>query len=256
MHWAVIVSIVVAIALFVALISVLSTRRVCKAKLKSKHHDSRLNCLLKSETALYPRDSQLKLLPLLKRSVQVMERHNLAHWAIGGTLLGQMRNGGIIPWDDDVDLGFLDVDKLLSIPWERYGLKCDKHHTLIGLWRITDAEGGPEFIDMFSFTQNDEGAYTIVSPTFSDYIETLFPLKPRPYHHFALPTPNDSMAYLDAKFGRDWQERLVVRYTHDPCHFMTHKTISVTQSPLIRAEVLALTHELTNELVQNEITDK
>ena len=64
------------------------------------------------------------------------------------------------------------------------------------------------------------------------------------------------MAYLDAKFGTDWQNRLVIRHTHDPCHIMTHRTISVAQTPEIMAEVLALTRTLTNELMQNEIDQR
>lgn len=47
---------------------------------------------------------------LLKRFVGACERHGLSFHLGGGTLLGAIRSGGFIPWDDDVDVSMPRAD--------------------------------------------------------------------------------------------------------------------------------------------------
>jgi len=56
-------------------------------------------------------------LDLLKKLLKVCEKYNLKIWADSGTLLGAIREGGYIPWDDDIDMVMLrpDYDKLIAI---------------------------------------------------------------------------------------------------------------------------------------------
>lgn len=60
------------------------------------------------------RRAQLELLAEFDR---VCTAHHLEYFALYGTLLGAVRHGGFIPWDDDLDVGMLraDFDRLTEV---------------------------------------------------------------------------------------------------------------------------------------------
>ena len=57
---------------------------------------------------------QIKLLSILN---DLCKKHNLKYFASNGTLLGCVRHGGFVPWDDDSDIVMFrkDYDKLIEI---------------------------------------------------------------------------------------------------------------------------------------------
>ena len=50
------------------------------------------------------RKAQLRMLEILLFVDKVCKAHNIEYWIEGGTLLGAVRHGGFIPWDDDTDI--------------------------------------------------------------------------------------------------------------------------------------------------------
>ena len=68
------------------------------------------NRYLKKYTEDQLRSCQLKQLEILKIFDSICKKHNLRYWIDGGTLLGAVRHGGFIPWDDDLDVAMPSED--------------------------------------------------------------------------------------------------------------------------------------------------
>lgn len=63
------------------------------------------------------RQAQLAELYILDVFDAICAKHNLTYFLAGGALLGAMRHGGFIPWDDDIDVAMpmADYRKFLKI---------------------------------------------------------------------------------------------------------------------------------------------
>ena len=72
------------------------------------------------------RDIQLANLALLKEMDYVCKQAGLKYWLDGGTLLGAVRHGGFIPWDDDIDTAMLRDDyEQIAHAFEKYSRNPD-----------------------------------------------------------------------------------------------------------------------------------
>lgn len=72
-------------------------------------------------------DIQLVSLELLKFVENVCKKHDILWWIDFGNLLGAVRHGGYVPWDDDIDIGmmredYLKFDKIITKEIETQGL--------------------------------------------------------------------------------------------------------------------------------------
>lgn len=80
--------------------------------------------MCKHNEAIYKEE----LLDLYRRVDNVLTAAKIRHFALFGTCIGAMRNGGIIPWDDDIDLAVMrdDLDRAIHIlDQSREGLFAD-----------------------------------------------------------------------------------------------------------------------------------
>ena len=63
------------------------------------------------------REMQLEIVEMIKVIDSVFEQNEIRYLLLGGSVLGAVRHGGFIPWDDDVDIGIFreDFDKAESL---------------------------------------------------------------------------------------------------------------------------------------------
>ena len=91
-------------------------------------------------------NAQIKLIIEFAR---VCRKYNLKWFAYGGTLLGAVRHGGYIPWDDDIDLGMLRPDYERFIEVAPRELKSDY---FLDVWYnyALEGEANPEHLPVVS----------------------------------------------------------------------------------------------------------
>ncbi|MBO4659329.1 MAG: LicD family protein [Prevotella sp.] len=68
------------------------------------------NDYIERHKARHLRACQMKQLSILEEIDRICVKHHIDYWLESGTLLGAIRHGGFIPWDDDIDVGMLEED--------------------------------------------------------------------------------------------------------------------------------------------------
>ena len=102
---------------------------------------------------------------------RLCDKHNIKYFIIAGTLLGAIRHGGFIPWDDDMDVGMLreDYEKFIKVAKTELGgdfflqtSETDKNYglpfakILLNDTVLVEASAGSDakkgiFVDVFPF---------------------------------------------------------------------------------------------------------
>lgn len=162
-----------------------------------------------------------------KKVVDFLEKKDIIYWAIGGTLLGAIRDKGMIPWDDDSDISIprnqieiiesnLDELKNIGIGWCPifFGYKFyDLNGKNIGY------EYNYPFVDVFVVVENEDRYIYESEKTRSiwpkEYVlkSELFPLKKYKYEYYNITSMNKPKAFLDRAY-KDWKIKAIKTYDH------------------------------------------
>ena len=139
--------------------------RLSKFKSKETQLSSQnylLNMLLVNSDVKFTgplRDIQMLYLELLRFVDNVCKKYDIEYWLDGGTLLGAVRHGGFIPWDDDVDVTMLrkDYNKLIEVlPAEINNYEYLKKNCGLTLLRENEKNYFEDFNDIYDLHENNK----------------------------------------------------------------------------------------------------
>ncbi len=159
----------------------------------------------------------LEIYQLVADFQAVMDHYNIPFFFSSGTLLGAVRHGGLIPWDDDADCCVLEenFEKFISITpvLNRLGYATP---LLNGLGYVTYPEEykwvgykvykpGKACLDVFMMSpQNDLYVYPSGWPHMKLTKEKIYPLRKIKFGSVAISVPRDIKDFLTQNFGEGW----------------------------------------------------
>ena len=102
------------------------------------------------------REDAIKVLQIL---IDTLKEHNIKYYLDFGTLIGAIRDKGLIPWDDDIDISLLNEEDYVKIPQVLKDIKR-KHRLRTYLLTFEDTKkkrekrGEEVYQDSVDFTLN------------------------------------------------------------------------------------------------------
>jgi hypothetical protein len=170
-----------------------------------------------------PRKKAHQLYKIMYDFDNFCREHNLQYWVEGGTLMGALRHGGIIPWDDDVDVQMLMDDyrrlKKMKKELKQHNLVIHYEKTYGNLMKICYADGKPlgkdkswsfPFIDVFSMrVSRNKEYYQYSNPLWRElsgskiYAADVFPLKRIKFCGTKVYAPRNGVKYLKENYGKN-----------------------------------------------------
>ncbi|MFC7878055.1 LicD family protein [Isoptericola sp. NPDC057391] len=158
-----------------------------------------------------------RLLANGRRLAELMESWGYPIYMVGGSLLGAMRNGGMLPHDDDIDFAFLSEARTdLEAGQVSYDLQrklADAGYTAIVLSLaqlqvtfFTEDGETDHYIDIFTGYHTEDGLYNQPFALRGNLPrETLVPVSTMTVDGVDLPAPARPEAWLEFAYGPSWR---------------------------------------------------
>ena len=168
------------------------------------------------ESALTPGHKTVALYRLMEEVHRLFELRGIIYWIDGGTLLGAIRNKGIIPTDDDLDICVFAKDepkvKALVPLLEKRGLKLT-YLKEARFFKIVSKENPNVWADIFfvrSMEKKEAIHYAdkwhrLGYPHCFNEKKDLWPLKLVPFGPIQVWSPANPLSYLERAYGPMWK---------------------------------------------------
>lgn len=161
---------------------------------------------------------------LLQEVIRRLDDHNVVYWAASGTLLGVIRHGDVIPWDDDVDLAVVyDQENLVNVnaaldALRAHGYPCGNTESGI---KILDKDTlAFPWVDLLMVELGPDNRYRQCGdrakhmwPQVNYNKQHIFPVQKGRFGSQLIWIPNQSENVLDDEFGNNWRTHMVFKAT-------------------------------------------
>jgi phosphorylcholine metabolism protein LicD len=231
----------------------------------------------KEDIYLSPEDSYY-LYKLFYEASQLLEKNGIIYWITAGTFLGAVRSGGIIKWDDDIDITIpIEYkDKLYKLfennkTFYIYSSNIYKTHD-----KISYRNNKKFFIDVFygkktringkyRFEHNNNGCKK-KWPNEYFYLDELFPLRKYKFGVYEVYGPKKYSEFMERNFSKKWNTEAVISHSHSknlkkPIVFTMKPEDYEPAKPFFvpngnkKLDIYELMYEKTINLVNSEYVD-
>lgn len=211
-----IAGIVVAVVLVLAILGVAAWGIITHSARPRPHQSAIMATTVRPTSSLLTDTQVNQLYQMLKDFDDVMAQHGIPYVIEGGTLLGAVRHGGLMAWDDDVDVHVQDKHEARLLSKAAPHLKrlgYDVYAFVFGykMKREAAARGDLPFLDIF-ISSVKNGRTVLHSGLFSNCYFTAAALNDTRYYAFgplSLPGPVDAAQYLNTCYGDKWPREVV-----------------------------------------------
>ena len=147
---------------------------------------------------------------LLIAFIEFTKKNSIDYFIIAGSLIGCIRNGGLLPFDDDIDIGIFekDIQKIKDYKNSMYYFKKDSY----GFGYKFKKYNSSLFIDIMIFEQDfiDPTKYKIINNLWKNeaiYLDEIYPLTIKKYSGINVYVPYKYNQYLHRAFPK-WNKQI------------------------------------------------